>query len=170
MLEGLRPAGTVAAARKELAEQLFSDLCRLDHQMKELGQRLAEVVAASGTTTTKVFGVGPVIAAMVVGLTGDVRRFPSRGHFAAYNATAPIEVSSGDKKLFRLSMRGNRQLNHAVHMVAVTQIRNVRTEGRAYYERKLAEGKTGKERLRALKRRISDALYAAMVAEAAKAQ
>ena len=47
MLEGLRPAGTVAAARKELAEQLFSDLCRLDHQMKELRQRLAEVVAAS---------------------------------------------------------------------------------------------------------------------------
>ena len=170
MLEGLRPAGTVAAARKELAEQLFSDLCRLDHQMKELGQRLAEVVAASGTTTTKVFGVGPVIAAMVVGLTGDVRRFPSRGHFAAYNATAPIEVSSGDKKLFRLSMRGNRQLNHAVHMVAVTQIRNVRTEGRAYYQRKLAEGKTGKEPLRGLKRRISDVLYAAMVADAAKAQ
>ena len=134
-----------------------------------LRQRLAGVVAASGTTTTQVFGVGPVIAAMVVGFSGDVARFPSRAHFAAYNATAPIEVSSGEKKLFRLSMKGNRQLNHAVHMAAVTQIRNLKTEGRAYYERKLAEGKTGKEALRALKRRVSDALYAAMVADARRA-
>jgi transposase len=131
-LEGLQFTSPVAVARKELATELLSDLCRLDEQMKELRQGLAEVVAASGTTTTKVFGVGPVIAAMVVGLTGDVRLFPSRAHFAAYNATAPIEVSSGEKKLFRLSMRGNRQLNHAVHMVAVTQIRNLKTEGRAY--------------------------------------
>ena len=97
---------------------------RLDGQVEELRQRLAAVVAAPGTTTTKVFGVGPVVAAMVLGYTADVRRFPSRDHFAAYNATAPIEVSSGPKKLFRLSMRGNCQLNHAVHMAAVTQIRN----------------------------------------------
>jgi hypothetical protein len=169
VLGALEPTGPVAAARKELAEQLLGDLCRLDDQMKQLRQRLAGVVAASGTTTTQVFGVGPVIAAMVVGFTGNVGRFPSRGHFAAYNATAPIEVSSGEKKLFRLSMKGNRQLNHAVHMVAVTQIRNLKTEGRAYYERKLAEGKTGKEALRALKRRVSDSLYAAMVADARRA-
>ena len=63
-------------------------------------------------------------------------------------------------------MRGNRQLNHTLHMTAVTQVRHRHSEGRAYYERKVAEGKTGKEALPALKRRISDALYAAMVADA----
>ena len=89
-----------------------------------------------------------------------------RSHFAAYNGSAPIEVSSGPKKLYRLSMRGSRQLNHALHMAAVTQVRHAHSEGRAYYDRKVTEGKTHKEALRALKRRISDALYAAMVADA----
>ena len=166
LLEALEPAGAVAAARKELAEELLGDLCRLDAQLKELKARLAAVVAASRTTTTKIFGVGPVVAAITVGLTGDVGRFADRGHFAAYNGTAPIEVSSGPKKIYRLSMRGSRQLNHAVHMAAVTQVRHRHSEGRAYYDRKVAEGKTPKEALRALKRRISDALYTAMVADA----
>ena len=67
-------------------------------------------------------------------------------------------------------MRGSRQLNHALHMAAVTQVRHRHSEGRAYYDRKVAEGKTGKEALRALKRRISDALYAAMVADARRAE
>ena len=166
LLEAFEPAGAIAAARKELAEELLGDLARLDTQLAELKERLAAVVAASGTTTTKIFGVGPVVAAITVGLTRDVRRFADKDHFAAYNGSAPIEVSSGPKKIYRLSMRGNRQLNHALHMTAVTQVRHRHSEGRAYYERKVAEGKTGKEALRALKRRISDALYAAMVADA----
>ena len=166
LLEALEPAGAVATARAELAEELLGDLRRLDGQLAELKERLAAVVAASGTTTTEVFGVGPVVAAMVVGLTGDVGRFANRAHFAAYNGSAPIEVSSGEKKIYRLSMRGSRQLNHALHMAAVTQVRFSRTQGRGYYERKLAQGKTRKEALRALKRRISDAVYAAMVADA----
>jgi transposase len=166
LLEALEPAGAVPAARKELAEELLGDLRRLDTQLKELKERLAVVVAASRTTTTRIFGVGPVVAAITVGLTADVRRFPDKDHFAAYNGSAPIEVSSGPKKIYRLSMRGSRQLNHALHMAAVTQVRHAHSEGRAYYDRKVAEGKTGKEALRALKRRISDALYAAMVADA----
>ena len=166
LLEALEPAGAVATARAELAEELLGDLRRLDGQLAELKERLAAVVAASGTTTTEVFGVGPVVAAMVVGLTGDVGRFANRAHFAAYNGSAPIEVSSGEKKIYRLSMRGSRQLNHALHMAAVTQVRFSHTQGRGYYERKLAQGKTRKEALRALKRRISDAVYAAMVADA----
>ena len=124
LLEALEPAGAVAAARAELAEELLGDLCRLDGQLAELKERLEAVVAASGTTTTKVFGAGPVVAAIVVGLTGDVRRFANRAHFAAYNGSAPIEVSSGEKKIYRLSMRGSRQLNHALHMAAVTQVRS----------------------------------------------
>ncbi len=95
--EALEPAGAVPAARKELAEELLGDLRRLDSQLKELKERLTVVVAASRTTATKIFGVGPVVAAITVGLTADVRRFPDKDHFAAYNGSAPIEVSSGPK-------------------------------------------------------------------------
>ena len=100
-----------------------ADLRRLDTQLRESKKKLALVVRASGTTLTGIFGVGPVIAATVIGDVGDVSRFPSRDRFAAYNGTAPVEVSSGDRKIYRLSRRGNRRLNHAIHMAAVTQIR-----------------------------------------------
>jgi len=96
----------------------------------------------------------------VIGDVVAVARFPSRDHFAACNGTAPVEVSSGEKKIYRLSLRGNRRLNHAIHMAAITQIRHKHSDGRGYYERKIAEGKTHKEALRCLKRRISGALYA----------
>ena len=89
-----------------------------------------------------------------------------RDRFASYNGTAPIEVSSGDRKIYRLSRRGNRQLNHAIHMAAISQIRHHNSEGRAYYEKKIAEGMTGKTALRALKRKISNALYARMIDDA----
>jgi transposase len=95
-----------------------------------------------------------------------VARFPSRHHFAACNGTAPVEVSSGGRQIYRLSLKGNRRINHAVPMAAITQIRHKHTDGRAYYERKLAEGKTCKEAPRCLKRRISDAVYARLAADA----
>ena len=77
-------------------------------------------VAAAGTSLTGLFGVGPVIAAAVIGDVRDVYRFPGRDHFAAYNGTAPIEVSSGRRKVCRLSRRGNRRHGHAIHMAAIT--------------------------------------------------
>jgi hypothetical protein len=123
-------------------------------------------VKASGTSLTGLFGVGPVIAGTVIGDVRQVFGFPDRGHFAARNGTAPVEVPSGGRKVFRLSLRGNRRLNHAIHMAAITQIRHKHSQGRACYEKKPAEGKTHKEALRALKRRISDAIYAALVADA----
>jgi transposase len=158
LLDEVEPHGAVATARHELALELVADLGRLDAQLRNTKKRIAAAVAASKTTTTELFGVGPIVAAIVIGDTGDVSRFASRDHFAAYNGTAPIEVSSGPRKIHRLSRRGNRRLNHAIHMVAITQIRFPHSDGRAYYDRKIAEGKTGKEALRALKRRISDAL------------
>jgi transposase len=109
------------------------------------------------------------VAAAVVGITGDIARFPTRDRFAAFNGTAPREVSSGGRKVWRLSRRGNRTLNHVIHMAAIVQIRWRHSPGRAYYDRKITEGKTKKEALRALKRRISDALWAAMVADARRA-
>jgi transposase len=104
----------------------------------------------------------------VIGDVRDVSRFASRDRFAAYNGTAPIEVSSGNRIIYRLSLRGNRRLNHAIHMAAITQIRYKHSDGRAYYDKKLAEGKTGKEALRALKRQISDAIYQRLKADAAR--
>jgi transposase len=161
LLDECEPAGAVAAARHELAVELVADLVRLDTQRRDARRRITAAVTASKTSVTELFGVGPIVAATVIGDVGDIARFPTRDHFAAYNGTAPIEASSGGRrKVFRLSRRGNRRLNHAIHMAAVTQIRFRHTDGRAYYDRKIAEGRSGKEAIRALKRRISDALYA----------
>jgi hypothetical protein len=98
-----------------------------------------------------------VIAGTIIGDVADVARFPGRDHFASYNGTAPVEVSSGNRKIHRLSLRGNRRINHAIHMAAITQLRHKHSEGRAYYDKKVTEGKTCKEALRSLKRKISDA-------------
>jgi transposase len=166
VLEQVTPSGAIAQARCELAGQFLDDLRNLDAQLRGTKKKLAAAVRASGTTLTEIFGVGPVIAGTVIGDAGDVSRFASRDHFAAYNGTAPIEVSSGGRKTYRLSLRGNRRINHAIHMAAITQIRNRHSDGRAYYDRKIAEGKTHKEALRSLKRRISNAIYARLQADA----
>jgi transposase len=125
-------------------------------------------VEASKTSLTDIYGAGPVAAALVLGHTGDVGRFASRHQFASYNGSAPIEASSGPKKRHRLNPRGNRQLNHALHIAAICQIR-YDTPGRAYYLRKVEEGKTTKEALRALKRRLSDVVYRQLLVDAVRA-
>ncbi len=157
-LRRIRPTDQVGIERRRLAGELLAEVRRGDADLIELKARIAVAVTASSTTVTDVVGVGPIMAAYLIGYSGDVRRFPTAGHYARYNATAPIEASSGPNPRHRLNPRGNRQLNHALHIVAVTQVRND-TPGRAYYLRKQAEGKTRKEAMRALKRRISDAVY-----------
>jgi transposase len=121
--------------------------------------------AASGTTLCDIGGIGPIGAAIILGSVGDIGRFPTAGHFTSYNATAPIEASSGDKRRHRLNPRGNRKLNHALHIAAVSQLRYP-SEGRDYYQKKIVEGKTTKEAIRALKRRISDVVYRRLLADA----
>jgi transposase len=166
ILAQIRPTGAAGQARCELAAELLADMRHLDGQRREVKKKLAAAVKATGTSLTEVFGVGPVIAATIIGDVVTVARFPARDHFAAYNGTAPVEVSSGEKKIYRLSLRGNRRLNHAIHMAAITQISHAHGDSRGYYERKIAEGKTHKEALRCLKRRISDAIYARLRADA----
>jgi transposase len=169
ILRAIRPAGAVQTARCELAAAFLEDLRRIDARIRETRKKLAITVAAARTSLTGLFGVGPVIAAIVIGDVRDVSRFGGRDHFAAYNGTAPIEVSSGPRKACRLSRRGNRRLNHAIHMAAVTQIRHRHSQGRAYYDKKLAEGKTPREALRALKRQVSNAIFACLQADARRA-
>src|SRR5205823_1051800 len=132
------------------------DLRGIDARIRATRKKTAAAVRAAGTSLTRLFGIGPVSAATVIGDVRQVSRFPGRDHFAACNGTAPIEVASGGRKIYRLSRRGNRRLNHVMHMAAVTQIRYRHSPGRACYDKKLAEGKTPKEALRCLKRQISD--------------
>jgi transposase len=106
----------------------------------------------------EIYGLGPIPAAKIVGRVGDISPFPSKGHFASRTGAAPVwEASNGEVVRHRLSRAGDRQLNYALHMVAICQI--ARTRGRAYYRKKMAEGKFGQEALRCLKRRISDAVF-----------
>jgi transposase len=168
ILDQVHAGDAVTAARLELAQEILEDLRRNNRQRRELVKRIAQVVAASGTSTTGIYGVGPVVAAMALSITGDINRMKSINHFAAYNGTAPVEVSSGPQKIYRLSLRGNRQFNHAIHIAAVSQISHQGNPGRVYYDRKIAEGKSPKSALRALKRQISNALYRAILADAKK--
>jgi transposase len=164
ILARIRPRDAVSIERKALARDLLAEMRRADRDLAELLARIKTAVAASGSTVTEIHGVGPVVATYLLGHTGEISRFPSAGHYARYNGTAPIEASSGPTKRHRLNPRGNRQLNHALHMAAVTQVRND-TPGRAYYLRKQAEGQSRKEAMRALKRRISDAVYRQLLAD-----
>jgi len=149
-----------------IGREVVGDIARLDATLKASKKRIAVAVSASGTSLTDIVGVGPVGAATIIGYTKDIARFPTRGHYATYNATAPIEVSSAGNTKHRLNLRGNRILNHAIHIAAVTQLRHD-TTGRIYYRKKIGEGKTPKEAIRALKRRISDAVYKSLIADAA---
>jgi transposase len=158
LLRTVRPVGLVEIERKRLAVELLADVRRLDRDIVAARGRVADAVAKSGTSLLEVYGVGPIVAGFILGHVGDPRRFPNTEQFASYNGTAPIEASSGPTKRHRLNRRGNRKLNHAIYMAAVTQIRHD-TPGRAYFQRKIAEGKSKKEAMRSLKRRISDAVW-----------
>ena len=112
-----------------------------------------------------IYGIGPAGAARVLADVGDVARFADRNRFASWTGTAPLDASSGEQTRHRFSRAGNRRMNHVLHVAAIVQIRHD-TEGRAYYRRKLAAGKTPMEALRCLKRRLSDVVYRQLVADA----
>jgi len=165
LLATVRPRDVAGRTRRQLAVDLIDDLAALDRRIKDVEKRLTEAVAATGTTLTDIVGIGPVTAAAILGEVGDVRRFASRHHFATYTGTAPTEISSGDITRHRLSRAGNRRLNHALHMAALSNKRHD-DRGRQYYGRKLAAGKGRKGALRCLKRRLSDTVFRALIADA----
>src|SRR5215208_4064535 len=165
ILRSIRPKeGASARLRRGLASEVLRDVRTLDRKIADLSGRIEAEVQASGTTLTQIFGVGPILAATILGTVGDVSRFPTKAHFASYAGTAPVEASSGQVVRHRLSLGGNRKLNYALHMVATSQASSD-APGGTYFRKKLAEGKSRKEALRCLKRRISDAVYKSLVAD-----
>ena len=168
LLDQVEITTAVTAERVRVARDMVADLAWVNEQRRRSLARIHDAVQASGTTLTEIFGVGDVIAATLIGHTGNPARFANADRFAAYNGTAPVEFSSGTDKpeVWRLSHRGNRAMNHAIHIAAVTQLRHAHSPGRAFYDRKREEGMRPKKALRALKRRISDVAYRHLVADA----
>jgi transposase len=169
LLATVRPRAAAGKARRRVAAELIADLERVYARKKTANKELKALVAQTGTRLMDMRGIGPSGAARLLVEVGDITRFPDRNHFASWTGTAPIDASSGDQIRHRLSRAGNRRMNHVIHIAAIVQIRHD-TEGRAYYRRKLADGKTPMEALRCLKRRLSDVIYRRLVADAHAAQ
>lgn len=152
--------------RQMIAVALVGEIRRLDKRITATGERITVKSAATGTTLTTIPGIGSLTAAKILARTGAIERFTTDAHFAAYAGVAPREVSSGDTIRHRLSRGGDRQLNYALHVMAITQIAMCKGQGRAFYEKKRGEGKSKKEALRALKRRLATVVYRRMVNDA----
>jgi transposase len=147
-----------------VARQLVSQNRSLTLAIRELEKEITELVATLTPNLLALAGCGPLTAAKIVGETAGIERFRSRGAFARYNGTAPIPVWSGNQERHRLNRGGNRQINAALHRIAITQIQHS-PPAAVYLERRTAGGNTKTEAIRALRRRISDAVYARLVAD-----
>jgi transposase len=161
-LRRVRPEAVLGRTLRALAVELVAEIRRLDRRISAIAEQISAAVAASGTTLTELHGIGDLLAAKILARTAGVDRFRSAAAFASYCGVAPLDASSGDVKRHRLSRAGDRQLNSALHIMAITQIRRP-TTGRDFYQRKRAEGKSHKEALRSLKRRLCDVVYRTMI-------
>ena len=165
LLATVRPRDVVGKTRRRLAAELIGELASIDKRIKTADRELNELIDTTGSTLRQLHGIGPSNAARLLGDVGDISRFADRGRFASWNGTAPLDASSGEQNRHRLSRAGNRRINRVLHIMAIVQLRHD-TEGRRYYDRKVAAGKTSMEALRCLKRRLSDIVYAQMRADA----
>jgi transposase len=136
---------------------------------KDLEHQIVEKVARLVPALLEIAGVGALTAAKIVAEVADVRRFRSKDAFARHNGTAPLPVWSANRARHRLSRTGNRQLNAAIHRIAVTQMR-IHDGAKAYLQRRIAMGNTKTEALRALKRRLSDVVYRTLMADVVSTQ
>ncbi|OLT20907.1 IS110 family transposase [Ornithinimicrobium sp. CNJ-824] len=163
LLKRVRPTTAAGKLRKAHALELTADLATIYARTKAADKELKALVAETGSSLMDLHGIGPSGAARLLVEVGDITRFPDRNHFASWTGTAPVDASSGEHVRHRLSRGGNRQINRVLHVMAIVQLRTRTTEGRAYYDRKKAAGKTSMEALRCLKRRLSDLVYKAML-------
>ncbi len=141
-----------------IATEIVADARRLTIRETELEREITALVTQLAPSLLDMVGVGALTAAKIVAETADVTRFKSKDAYARHNGTAPLPVWSGNRERHRLSRTGNRQLNAAIHRIAVTQTR-CHPDARAYLERRMANGNTKTEALRALKRRLSDIVF-----------
>jgi transposase len=167
LLATVRPRDLAGKTSRRMAVEELEDLERLDAKLKAMKAELKTAVQATGSHLMAIHGIGPAGAARILADVGDITRFPDRGHVASWNGTAPIDASSGQHTRHRLSRAGNRRINHVLYMAGIVQLRND-TPGRAYYRRKLQQSKTSMEAMRCLRRRLSDAVYRQLAADAAR--
>jgi transposase len=157
-----RLATTLQALEPSVPTEICLDLlarCReITVRANELERRINAMVKTYAPALLEIPGCAALTAAKIMAETAQVSRFPTEGHFARYAGTAPIPASSGARHRQRFNRRGNRQLNAAVHRIAVTQLR-VHEEARNYLAKKRSEGKTKTEALRALKRHITRVVF-----------
>lgn len=163
VVRAVKPVNAADRIRKQLARDLIADITRFDNQLATNAKAMTVLLDEHGTSLREVPGIGPVLAARILGRTGPAHRFPTAAAFANYTGTAPVEIASADSTRHRLSRYGDRQLNSALHTVAMVQIRMPDSPGRAYYDRKIAEGKTPKDARRCLKRRLADRCWRIMI-------
>jgi transposase len=152
------------SVRAELVRRRIAELRRLGKEIAQTKARLQEALAESGTTLTEVAGIGPLIAAKILGEVGNVARIRSQAAFAMMAGTAPLVASSGMSSRHRLNRGGNRKLNFALHYMALVRYRSDE-DTRRYIERRRAEGKTFKEAMRCLKRHLCNVVYRQMISD-----
>jgi transposase len=165
LLRRVRPDSTAERVRREVARDLVAEVRRHDRLLEENTAQLQRLLNEHPTTLTEIVGIGPVLAARILAGTGNPRRFPTAAAFANYSGTAPIQIASADHSRHRLSRYGNRDLNSAIHSVAIIQIRTRSSAGYAYYAKKQAEGKTPREAVRCLKRQLAATVWRTMITD-----
>jgi len=164
LIATIRPRELVGKTRRRLAVELIVELEGIDKKIKTVQKELTELVTERGSTLLELNGIGPSGAARLLADVGDIRRFADRDRFASWNGTAPLDASSGNQQRHRLSRAGNRRINRALHIMAIVQLRNA-TEGRTYYDGRKAGGMPSMMAMRSLKRRLSNIVFARMLAD-----
>jgi transposase len=157
------------SVRAELVRKRLDELSRLEREIVAMDRRIQATVRSTGTSLTSIPCVGPFIAAEILGEVGDPSRVRSKPAFAVLSGTAPLPASSGQIQRHRLNRGGNRQLNWALHYIALVQCR-IMPEAQAYMVRQREAGKSHKEAMRCLKRHLSNVVYRHLVADARRAE
>lgn len=149
---------------RRIAAELVDDIRRLTIRIKDLEKEITAMVNNMAPTLVGLDGIGALSAAKILGEVAGIDRFDDKAKFAAHNGTAPMPVWSSNNVRVRLRRTGNRQLNCAIHRMAITQMR-MNNEAKAYLEKRMANGNTKTEAIRSLKRRLSDVVYRALTTD-----
>ncbi len=154
----LHAADSLLQTRLLIVRQLCDQVLRLDDEITEIKKAIQQKVRRSNTALVEMSSIGEIVAGRLIGELGSVPRISSAAALASLAGIAPVEVSSGGHRGFRVNLGGNRKLNRAFHIIALVQLR-CNPLAKAYYQRKRSEGKTGREALRCLKRQLVNVVF-----------